>query len=185
MIDFGLVDAVDSEAIGEPGKRTFRIRARAGSTSAALWLGKEQLTALGRGISQLLAERAPRSSAVPPAATIEAFALNPDVTLVVVRLAIDFMREADRVIVLADDQPGMERGDTPTFRMELSRRDALGLVRTITQVVAAGRPRCPLCAQPLEGEGHHFCPGSDGHTFEIPIPSRDEGQDGRPDAGQE
>ncbi len=177
MIDFGLVDAVDAEAIGEPGQRTFRIRARAGSTFAALWLGKEQLAALGRGISQLLAERAPRSAALPPAAVIDTFALNPDVTLEVVRLAIDFQREADRVIVLADDQPGMERGDSPTFRMELSRRDALRLVRTITQVVASGRPRCPLCGRPLEGEGNHFCPGADGQTFEIPIPGRDEGKD--------
>src|SRR5262249_22530542 len=60
VIDFGLVDAVDAEAIGEPGRRTFRVRARAGDQYAALWIEKEQLTALGRGISSLLAERSQR-----------------------------------------------------------------------------------------------------------------------------
>lgn len=177
MIDFGLVDAIDAEAIGEPGHRTFRIRARAGATYAELWLEKGQLEALGRGISQLLAERAPRQTGpTPSTARIDQFALNPDVTLEVVRLAIDFEPDPERVIVIADDQPGMERGDTPTFRMELPRADALGLVRTITNVVAGGRPRCPLCAQPLVGEGSHFCPGSDGQTFEIPIPGPDDRQ---------
>ena len=40
MIDLGLVDAVDAEAIGQPGQRTFRLRARAGDQYAALWLEK-------------------------------------------------------------------------------------------------------------------------------------------------
>ena len=63
MIDFGMVDAVDAEAIGDPGQRTFRIRVRSGANYAALWLEKEQLSALGRGISQLLADRAPQRGA--------------------------------------------------------------------------------------------------------------------------
>ena len=57
MIDFGLVEAVDAEAIGEPGQRTFRIRARVGDSYGALWIEKEQLAQLGRLFSQLLAER--------------------------------------------------------------------------------------------------------------------------------
>ena len=56
MIDLSLVDAVDAEAIGAPGERTFRVRARAGSNRAALWMEKEQLAALGQAISRLLAD---------------------------------------------------------------------------------------------------------------------------------
>ena len=47
---------------------------------------------------------------------------------------------------------------------------ALGLVRSIVDVVAAGRPRCPLCSRPMEADGQHFCPGSDGHSQLLPIP---------------
>ena len=67
MIDFGLVDVVDAEAIGEPGQRTFRLRARSGAMRAALWMEKEQLTVLGRAISRLLADRAPRRDDPLPA----------------------------------------------------------------------------------------------------------------------
>ena len=38
MIDFGLVDAVDAEAIGPPGQRTFRLRANKDENYAALRL---------------------------------------------------------------------------------------------------------------------------------------------------
>lgn len=171
MIDFGMVDAVDAEAIGDPGQRTFRIRVRSGANYAALWLEKEQLSALGRGISQLLADRAPqRGAPVPRAVPMGEFVLHPDVDMQLVRLGIDFQDGPPRVILLADDQEGFDRGDTPTFRMEMTRAGALGLVRSIVDVVAAGRPRCPLCSRPMEADGQHFCPGSDGHSQLLPIP---------------
>jgi uncharacterized repeat protein (TIGR03847 family) len=171
LIDFGMVDAVDAEAIGQPGERTFRVRARSGNSYAALWIEKEQLSALGRGISQLLAERAPhRGAPVPRATPMGNFALHADVDMQLVRLGIDFQENPSRVILLADDQEGFDRGDTPTFRMEMTRAAALGLVRSIVDVVAAGRPRCPLCSRPMEADGQHFCPGSDGHSLILPIP---------------
>jgi uncharacterized repeat protein (TIGR03847 family) len=175
VIDFGLVDAVDAEAIGEPGHRTFRVRVRAGVNYAALWIEKEQLAALGRGISQLLAERSlRRGEAVPRATPMGEFVARPDVEMEIVRLGIDFEPSPDRLILLADDRPGLERGDTPTFRMEMSRAAALGLVREISAVVAAGRPRCPLCGNPMEDNNQHFCPGSDGYSTFLEIPGRDE-----------
>ena len=57
MIDFGLVDAVDADAVGPPGQRHFRLRARVGDQYASLWLEKEQLIEIGRIFSRLLAER--------------------------------------------------------------------------------------------------------------------------------
>src|SRR5439155_23259877 len=82
VIDFGLVDAVDAEAIGEPGHRTFRVRARAGNTFAALWIEKEQLAALGRGISQLLADRSLRRGLpASRARVVDDFVDHPDVEM--------------------------------------------------------------------------------------------------------
>ncbi|MEZ4554226.1 MAG: DUF3090 family protein [Dehalococcoidia bacterium] len=176
MIDFGLVDAVDAEAIGEPGQRTFRVRARSGSNYAALWLEKEQLATLGRAISQVLAERSQhRGDPAGQAPSLGSFVNDPEVDMQVVRLGLDFDPETERLALLADDQSGLERGDTPTFRMEIGRTDALNLVRVIASVVAAGRPLCPLCGRPLPDAGQpHFCPGSNGHSKEAPIPGPDD-----------
>ncbi len=176
MIDFGIVDAVDAEAIGEPGQRTFRLRARSGTNYAALWMEKEQLATLGRAISQVLAERSRhRGNPVEEAASLGSFIAHPDVDMQVVRLGLDFDADTDRLALLADDQAGLERGDTPTFRMEIGRTDALNLVRLISEVVSAGRPLCPLCGRPLQQNGQpHFCPGSNGHSKEMPIPGPDD-----------
>ena len=172
MIDFGLVDAVDAEAIGPPGERTFRLRAIAGTNRAALWMEKEQLAALGRAVSRLLAERSVRrEEPAPTSGDLSAFGDQPDVDLRVARLGLDFENEGERLLILADDEEALSGGNTPAFRMEVGRGHARALVTQITEVVSAGRPRCPLCGQPLEGDGQHFCPGSNGHSKELEIPT--------------
>lgn len=175
MIDFGLVDAVDAEAIGQPGQRTFRFRARSGDSYAALWLEKEQLAQLGRLFSQLLAERSRQRGR--PAGEVEPignFPQTPQVNLQVARLGLDYDADNERVVLLADDQTALERGDTPAFRMEIARDQALHAIRVIEQAVAGGRPLCPLCHQALEFEGQpHFCPGGNGHSKELEVPPID------------
>jgi uncharacterized repeat protein (TIGR03847 family) len=179
MINFGLVDVVDVEAIGLAGERTFRLRARAGVTRAALWMEKEQLVALGRALSQLLADRAKRrDEPLPEPPAMGEFGVDPDVEMQVVRIGLDYSDEENgRVRILVDDQDALERGDTPAFRMEMGRTPARVLVGQISSVVAAGRPRCLLCGRPLEGDGRHFCPSSNGHSREEEIPFKREDED--------
>jgi len=169
MIDFGAIDAVDAEALGEPGQRTFRVRAVGGGQHAALWLEKEQLAALGRAISRLIAERARPGRTEPRRHRIESFAAEPAVEIHAARIGLDFDAAREHVVVLIDDVDAIERGETPAFRMELPRADAAGLVDGIARVVAAGRPLCPLCGAPLTDEAH-FCPGSNGHSRDLPLP---------------
>ena len=177
MIDFGLVDAVDAEAIGAPGERTFRLRARAGPARAALWMEKEQLAALGRAISRLLADRAARrrDDPLPAPPGMGEFGPDPDVELQVARLGLDYSDDGGgRVRILADDRDALDRGDTPAFRMEAGRDAARALAAQIAGVVAAGRPRCPLCGQPAAEGEPHFCPGSNGRSREQELPGGDE-----------
>lgn len=172
MIDFGLVDALDAEAVGAPGQRTFRVRASKDESYAALWLEKEQLTLLGRSFSQLLAERSKqRGHSVDSVAEMGPFPATPQVDLQVARLGLDFDDESEHIVLLADDVGALERGDTPTFRMEIDRSQAMAFMRLIEEVVAGGRPLCPLCNRVLEDDGSCIaCPGSNGHAKEIPLP---------------
>jgi uncharacterized repeat protein (TIGR03847 family) len=179
MIDFGPVDAVDAEAIGAPGSRTFRLRARVGDSYSALWMEKEQLASLGRLFSQILAERSRRrGQPTEPVEPVGNFPQHAQVDFQVARIGLDFDAETERVILLADDPGATERGDTPAFRMEISRAQAVAAIRQIERIVVSGRPLCPLCKQPLESEGQeHFCPRTNGHSAELEIPDVDEDDD--------
>ena len=53
--EFGPVIRLEADALGEPGQRTFCLLAAGKEGSAALWLEKEELQALGVAIDQLLA----------------------------------------------------------------------------------------------------------------------------------
>lgn len=172
MIDFGLVDAVDAEALGAPGERTFRFRANKDDNYAALWFEKEQLGLLGREFSKLLAERAQqRGQAADPVPEMGPFPANPQVDLQVARLGLDFDEDSQHIVLLADDAAALQQGDSPTFRMEISRPQAIAAIRSIDDAVSGGRPLCPLCNRVLEDDGSCIaCPGGNGHTKEVPLP---------------
>ncbi|MDA0351292.1 MAG: DUF3090 family protein [Chloroflexi bacterium] len=172
MIDFGLVDAVDAEAIGAPGQRTFRLRANKDENYASLWFEKEQLSLLGREFSKLLAERSrQRGRPTESVAPMGPFPANPQIDLQVARLGLDFDEDTEHIVLLADDAPALQRGDSPTFRMEISRAQAIAAMRAIDDAVSGGRPLCPLCNRVLEDDGGCIaCPGSNGHSKEVPLP---------------
>lgn len=171
MIDLGLVDAIDAQSIGPPGNRTFRVRAQAGSNRASLWMEKEVLAQLGRAISQLLAERSlARGQPVAQAPQVEDFEAG-DIEIAVARLGLDFRPEPEHIILAADSREDLERGSVPSFRMEFTRSMAVALVQSIPAIVGAGRPLCPLCQRPLEPGVEHFCPRTNGHSKEAPLPS--------------
>lgn len=180
MIDFGPVDAVDAEAIGPPGRRTFRLRARVGDSYAALWMEKEQLGSLGRLFSQILAERSRlRGRPADPVEGVGNFPQRPQVDFQVARLGLDYDADVEHVIILADDPGAGERGDTPSFRMEITRAQAIAAIAQIEQIVSAGRPLCPLCKEPLgDPDEEHFCPRKNGHSAELEIPDLEEEEEG-------
>jgi uncharacterized repeat protein (TIGR03847 family) len=53
-------------------------------------------------------------------------------------------------------------GDPGRVRFWVSREQALALARHGAAVAAAGRPRCELCGNPIDPEGH-VCPALNGH----------------------
>ena len=173
---FGPATRLQAQAIGEPGHRTFRLLVESDDgRAAALWVEKEQLQALGLAIEQLMAEfqgvaaaRAPRQ---PP---IETFPPNPTVDFKVGRLALGQdeaeLETGPRYVLLVYDLEGSgeeeETATSPaTFATRATREQLRALSRNITEVVSAGRPRCPLCGEPMDtgAEKSHSCVRSNGH----------------------
>jgi uncharacterized repeat protein (TIGR03847 family) len=164
--DFGTAEHVKADAVGEPGRRTFRVRVATAVGAACFWMEKEQLQALGMALDQLLAQL--RSNkvgrAAPPAPASESgdFPTSFAHEFRVGRLGLGYDEQRDQLVLLVHDQEADLEGP-PTLQVRVTRGKASTLSAEITTTVAAGRPRCPLCGAPLGG-GPHACPGSNGRS---------------------
>jgi uncharacterized repeat protein (TIGR03847 family) len=169
--DFAMVEAIDAESIGTPGKRTFRIRILGGDESASLWVEKQQLAALGEAIPRLIEQlTTPDQHAAESPASIGYFPDEPSVEFKVGRLALGYAAEEDRLVLLAHDleEEGEEEEEEeeeetpPTFVCRFTREQARQLSDSCAEAVAGGRPLCTICHRPINPEGH-FCPRTNGH----------------------
>lgn len=161
--DFGQVDEIDVEAIGEPGLRTFRVLVERGPDTASLWVEKEQLQALGLILAQQVTQfTRRRSRAEHEVLTLAArFPTRPTVDFKIGRLAVGFDPDRRNFVITAHAADAAS-GSDPTFVCRASGVQVRALTKKIAEVVAAGRPRCPLCGEPVEST--HVCPLSNGHV---------------------
>ena len=161
-VDLGDVDEIDAESIGQPGQRTFRILAESGSTTLSLWVEKEQLEALAILIDQQIVSSTPRGIPEQPAIlTLAArFPSRPTVDFKAGRLAVGYDERTRRLVFTAHH---IDEADEPrAYQWAASRAQSLALNQKIAEIVAAGRPRCPLCGAPIEGQ--HVCPATNGRA---------------------
>lgn len=166
MWDFGQADVLESEAIGEPGERHFRLRVRSGAEAASLWLEKEQLAALTLAMRQLL-EQTEGTSTDETAARqpSEAFPNEPQVDFKLGRLGIGYDEDARMVTIFAYDMEQAQDDDaSPTFSCQVSRGQCRLFADEAEQVISAGRPVCVLCGGPIEQDGGHKCLRRNGHS---------------------
>jgi uncharacterized repeat protein (TIGR03847 family) len=168
---FGPIDALDAEAIGVPGKRTFRIRAWKDQATASLWLEKQQLLALSLALRQVIAQAG--QNAQPSPQPTRPFPDQPTVDMKVGRLALGRDQDSGRLILWAQEV-GAEEEASPNFTCHFAWEQALAFCEQAEAVCAAGRPICPLCSEPINPEGH-VCVRSNGHSAQQ-IPPRESGQ---------
>jgi len=162
--DLGPVIHISAEAIGEPGQRRFRLRAlNAAGESALLWLEKEQLAALGDAIDSVLGAEGYAHQPIPPddREPEPPLPLNPTVEFQLAQLSMGVNAEARRIVLIAADGPQGEE-ETRGVTMEFEYHCGFELRTKIAQVVAAGRPPCPLCTAPVDPSGH-VCVRTNGH----------------------
>ena len=157
--DLGRARLLKPEALGVPGKRTFRFLIEAERGSAHVWMEKQQLSALALAIQQFLEEN-PQRQPQAREGSIEAIA-DPFFDFKAASLGLAYDEATRLFAVLAYDAESVER-DQVTLLCWVSRRQVEGVAEEAQKVVAAGRPICPLCKEPMDPEGHS-CIRSNGH----------------------
>jgi uncharacterized repeat protein (TIGR03847 family) len=152
--------------IGEPGARTFFLQARKGEAIVSVALEKAQVTALAARLADLLAVVQERDS-IPSVGRPDEGPLDEPLGQVfrVGAMALSWDPARERVVIEAqpEDEGGEyveapdESDDGPDLmRVRIEPSQAHEFVRRAERLIAAGRPPCPFCGQPLEPTGH-FC----------------------------
>lgn len=178
IVNLGLIEYVDVESRGRPGQRTFNITARSRRGQAVVWMEKEQLFQVGASLKQFLATRESTADPVPFGLDIE-----PNDHLVEVEFKTPQMTlrhdPASDVFTLSAEDYGDGSSEEPEQVVEFSfpRGDAERLANTSLEVVASGRPPCPLCTGPVAPGETHFCVKVNGHTEPGPFNSGRQFQD--------
>ena len=163
LTEFGPVQHLSADAVGQPGQRRFRLRAISqGGAYAFIWMEKEQLSAIGEAIETTLehagAELAPSLPAEPEAVfPLEA---NLDLDVRAGRLSLGLNEETRSIVIVGAE--GATDAEGEAISLEFDFDTARRLRAQITEVVAAGRAPCPFCGAPIDPEGH-VCPRSNGH----------------------
>ena len=156
--DLPSVDAVTFGTIGEPGKRVFYVQAWAGQTVMTLKVEKQQVAGLAAALQQVLADLPPESTPV------SAPGLRPPVepAWAVGGIGISAFDETTQRLTLLFEALAAEDEDGATAHVGVTVGQMVALVSRGEELVAGGRPNCPLCGNPMDPDGHS-CPKTNGH----------------------
>lgn len=163
--------------VGQPGDRTFFLQVTAGPETVSVQIEKQQVLILADRLGYLLDEVARRFGTAVPPEVGEASDTSPlqmpidaefhvgsmglgwdaEAAAVVVELLAVTEEPIDETVILDDTAEGPD-----TVRVFLTAEAAREFSARSMKVVAAGRPLCPLCNQPLDPSGH-ICARSNGY----------------------
>ncbi len=175
--DLNPVQHIIADAVGEPGDRTFFIQGRDSSELVTLVLEKQEVANLAISVLQLLEELEEKYPDLPPV-EVKKKVLYPESPVEpafrVDQLVVGYDEEDDMIWVIAKALVINEAGaivdpdeeEVPTVRFVATREQMRALSDHALEVIAKGRPTCPLCGRPIDREGH-FCPRSDGQAAPI------------------
>jgi uncharacterized repeat protein (TIGR03847 family) len=166
--------------VGQPGDRTFFLQARDGPRVVSVVMEKVQVAVLAERLGELVAELERRGVAEAALSDVaqpidsapldepinEAFRAG-SLTLGwdggAGRVLVEARAQSEDGEVIDPDEDDDEDEDGPDLlRVRISLDAARSFVARAGRVVAAGRPPCPLCGNPLDPQGH-ICPRQNGH----------------------
>jgi uncharacterized repeat protein (TIGR03847 family) len=183
---FDTPDRFITGTVGEPGNRVFFLQARSGGRITSVALEKLQVAALADRLGDMLDELARRGTEgaeeVPGAVgdtgaldepVIEAFRVGTltlswdtaDELVIIEARAFDPDDDEPEMDADPDDIDDLDDDDGPDIlRVRITPSVARAFIARALRVLAAGRPPCPLCGQPLDPQGH-LCPRRNGHLL--------------------
>jgi uncharacterized repeat protein (TIGR03847 family) len=175
--DLNPVQKIIADAIGEPGKRSFFLQARAGSRLVSVVLEKQEVSQLAIAVLQLLEELEKRFPHLSQTSSRHAplYPEHPmDPIFRVGQLSIGYDEEDDMIWLVAKALVVNDTGevvdpsndDIPSVRFVATRDQMRAMSEHALEVISKGRPLCPLCGQPIDRAGH-FCARTDGHAMPI------------------
>jgi uncharacterized repeat protein (TIGR03847 family) len=174
--------------VGQPGERTFFLQAREGNRITSVACEKQQVSVLAEHLDKVLDEVVRRSAGeidVPPASASarDVDPLDAPITeeFRVGTMTIAWDPSIDRIVIelfsnvdTEEDEPGAdpaarqaeaendEINADEVFVVKITASYARDFVARAQALVAAGRPPCPFCLQPLDSKGH-VCPRANGY----------------------
>ena len=178
VISYDLPERFVAGAVGRPGDRAFYLQARAGRRVTSVGLEKFQVTLLAERLEELLDEVLRRSGGEAHVPAVTPSELRDDGPLEqpveeefkVGTMALAWDPDDERVVIEAqevtetEEEPEVGEDDPAiaVLRVRISAAQARAFAERALKVVAAGRPPCPLCGLPLDGDGH-VCPRQNGY----------------------
>ncbi|MEO6826647.1 MAG: DUF3090 domain-containing protein [Microbacteriaceae bacterium] len=173
---FDWPDRIVVGAVGEPGSRTFYLQARDRARIVSVALEKEQSAVLAEKIEEILDQLMTRDGnpfsipAETPAELVDndpleqpiqtqfrtaALSLGWDSSTAQIVIEAYPLEEPEENLHAAE--PPQEQEPTEMLVVRIPVGTARAFTKRILEVVSAGRPRCPLCGNPMDPDGH-LCP---------------------------
>lgn len=176
--------------VGQPGERAFFLQAREGNRMTSVACEKQQVSVLAEHLDRVLDEVLRRSAGevdVPPASSkardtdpldapiTEEFrvgtmtiAWDPSIDRIVIELFsnVDVAEESSQDPPAATAEEPDEVEADEVFVVKITASYARDFVARAQALVAAGRPSCPFCLQPIDPQGH-ICPRANGYRLPL------------------
>ena len=148
--------------VGVPGSRAFQLQAEDETQRVTLAIEKAQAEGIAELLGQLLVRMGSSPATDWDRAAMELRPpIEPRWRVGAIAVGVDgtsgrFALELSELV--ADDDPSEREA-----RIGLDLDQARRLAAHIVEVVGEGRARCELCGRPIEPDGRHVCPSTNGH----------------------
>ena len=192
VFDYDPPDRFVAGTVGQPGSRTFFLQASAGTRLTSVALEKAQVSVLAERVEELLDEVVRRTGGQAPVPALTPGAIEDTAPLLtpieeefrVGTMSLAWDGDTERVVIECFAEGVTVGGDEPAdaddltdpddlvdpdatddgsvLRVSLTGAGARAFAKRALAVVAAGRPPCPFCGNPLDPEGH-VCPRANGY----------------------
>ncbi|MBI2709371.1 MAG: DUF3090 family protein [Actinobacteria bacterium] len=159
--EFDSADHFTAGAIGEPGHRAFFLQIGDTARTVSLKCEKEQVGALAEYLAGVLADLPP----VEPVPVDVELRSPVEAAWIAGTLSVGYDEVAQQVVLVIEELVPDADEDGPdeaaSLRARLGVAQVAAYVAHAGELIAAGRPPCPLCGRPSGAD--HVCVRSNGH----------------------